>query len=66
MAAENSLWNSPPREKQVHADKERLERETDASLVRAVAHYDPNAISEELKKYEINPSELKSFAILLS
>lgn len=66
MAEDNVLWNSPPREKQVHADRERMEREADASLAQAVDNYDPKLIRKELEKYESNLSDLKSFAIFLS
>lgn len=66
MATSNKLWNSPPREEQAEADKERREREADYSLIRAASKYDSGKIAGELKKYESNLSDLKAFAILLN
>jgi len=66
VATSNTLWNSPPREEQSGADKERRERETDDSLIRAASKYDSGKIAGELKKYESNLSDLKAFAILLN
>lgn len=66
MATSNTLWNSPPREEQAEADKERKEREADESLIRAASKYDSRKIAGELKKYESDLSDLKAFAILLN
>lgn len=66
MVTGNKLWNSPPREEQAEADKERREREADKSLIHAASKYDSGKIAGELKKYESNLSDLKAFAILLN